>query len=164
MIYTGKISRSLPTVEFPEDFLLGFNKSHWSNEEETLCLLKEVIFPYITKVKKELKLPQNQVACLIWDTFKAQSTEKVKLELEHLDIKDVEVPKNMTHLLQPLDLTTNGIVKKMEQRAFSDYFTNCITEVLLADPKRDVTAIKVDLKLSTLKPIHAKIIQNYRSI
>ena len=127
-------------------------------------LLKEVIFPYITKVKKELKLPQNQVAFLIWDTFKAQSTEKVKLELEHLDIKDVEVPKNMTHLLQPLDLTTNGIVKKMEQRAFSDYFTNCITEALLADPKRDVTTIKVDLKLSTLKPIHAKIIQNYRSI
>ena len=129
MIYTDKTSRSLPTAEFPEGFLLGFNKSHWSNEEETLRLLKEVISAYITKVKKKLKLPQNQVACLIWDAFKAQSIEKVKLELEHLNIKDVEVPKNMTHLLQPLDLTTNGVVKKMEQREFRDYFTNCIIEV-----------------------------------
>ena len=46
----------------------------------------------------------------------------------------------------------------MEQRKFSDYFTNCFTETLLGDPKRDVTTIKVDLKLSTLKPIHAKTV------
>ena len=79
MIYTGKTSHSLPTAEFPEGFLLGFNKSHYSNEEETLRLLKEVISPYITKVKKKLKLPQNQVDYLIWDAFKAQSRENVKL-------------------------------------------------------------------------------------
>ena len=90
MIDTGKTSRSLPTAEFPEGFLLGFNKSHWSNEEETLRLLKEVISAYIAKVKKKLKLPPNQVACLIWDAFKAQLTEEVKRELEHLNIKDVE--------------------------------------------------------------------------
>ena len=75
-----------------------------------------------------------------------------------MNIKDIEVPKNMTHLLQPLDLTTNGVVKKMEQRKCSDYFTNCITEALLADPKPDVTTTKVDLKLSTLKPIHTKTV------
>jgi hypothetical protein len=158
LIYTGKTTRSLPAVEFPEGFLLGFNKSHWSNEEETLRLLKQVISPYISKMKRKLKLPEDQVACLIWDAFKAQSTEAVKLELENLNIKDVQVPKNMTHLLQPLDLTTNGVVKKMEQREFSNYFTTCITEAMLADPNRDVASIKVDLKLSTLKPLHAKTV------
>ena len=59
---------------------------------------------------------------------------------------------------QPLDLATNGVVMKMEQRRFSDYFTDCITETLMADPKQAVTTIKVDLKLSTLKPIHAKTV------
>ena len=54
-------------------------------------------------MKKKLKLPQNEVPCLTWDGFKAQSREKVKMELEHLNIKDVEVPKNMIHLLQLLD-------------------------------------------------------------
>ena len=47
----------------------------------------------------------------------------------------------------------------MEQREFGDYFTNCITEALLADDlKWDVSTTKVDLKLSTLKLIHAKTI------
>jgi len=64
----------------------------------------------------------------------------------------------MTHLLQPLDLTTNGAMKKMENCAFSEYFTNCITKELLKDPERDVTNIDVDLKLSTLKPKHGKVV------
>ena len=69
------------------------------------------------------------------------------------------VPKNMTHLLQPLDLTTNASVKKMEKKCFSEYFTNAITKEMLRDPKRDVTTIEVDLRLSTLKPEHAKVMR-----
>ena len=53
MIYTGKTSCSLPAAKFCESFLLGFNKLYWSNEEETLCLQKEVISPYMTKVEKK---------------------------------------------------------------------------------------------------------------
>ena len=59
--------------------------------------------------------------------------------------------------MQPLDLTTNASVKKMEKRAFSDYFTSTITEAMLQNPQRDVTTIEVDLKLSTLKPMHGKL-------
>ena len=66
------------------------------------------------------------------------------------------VPENMTHLLQPLHLTTNASVKKMEKKCFSGYLTNAITKEMLCDPKRDVTAIEVDLPLSALKPEHAR--------
>ena len=69
------------------------------------------------------------------------------------------VPKNMTHLLQPLDLTTNVSVKKMEKKCFSEYFPNAITKEMLGDPKRDVTTIEVDRRLSTLKPEHAKVMR-----
>ena len=62
------------------------------------------------------------------------------------------VPKNLTHLLQPLDITTNGKIKKMEKQAFSEYFTSSIMAELLADPPKDVTTIKLDLRLATLKP------------
>ena len=65
----------------------------------------------------------------------------------------------MTHLLQPLDLTTNASVKKMEKKCFNEYFTNAITKEMLRDPKRDVTTIEVDLRLSTLKPEHAKMMR-----
>ena len=65
----------------------------------------------------------------------------------------------MTHLLQPLDLTTNASVKKMEKKCFSEYFTNAITKEMLRDPKRDVTTIEVDLRLSTFKPKYAKVMR-----
>ena len=77
-------------------------------------------------MKKKLELPNIQVACLNSDVFKSQSTEKVKLELEHLNIKDVKVPKHMIHLL--------------EQSEFS--VTICLTKALLTDPKQDVTKLK----------------------
>ena len=70
------------------------------------------------------------------------------------------VPKNMTHLLQPLDLTANASVRKMEKKCFSEYFKNAITKEMLRDPKRDVTTIEVDLRLSTLKPEHARVMRN----
>ena len=47
----------------------------------------------------------------------------------------------MTHLLQPLDLTTNASMKKME----SDYFTNVIIKEMLCDPTCDITTIEIDL-------------------
>ena len=77
--------------------------------------------------------------------------------MEDYNLVTVMVPKNLTHLLQPLDLTTNRSFKKMESNAFRDYFRNTITKELDSDPNKDVTTIKVDLKFSTLKPIHAKL-------
>ena len=64
----------------------------------------------------------------------------------------------MTHPFQSSDLTTNLTVKKMKQQEFNNYFTTCITEFLRNDPNRDVTTVKVDLKLCNLKPRYAKLI------
>ena len=64
------------------------------------------------------------------------------------------VPKNMTHLLQPLDVTTNGTIKKIEKKEFSNYITSIITNEMLIDSSCDVATIKIDLKLSTLKLLH----------
>ena len=157
LIYTGKTKRSLPSVKFSKGFCLAYNPKHWSNETETLRLIDEVLVPYITKVKEAKSLPPTQKSLLLWDAFKAQSTEVVKASLEANKIEVVTVPKNMTHLLQPFDLTTNAVFKKFEKRAFSEYFTSCIMKALELEPDRDVTSIEVDLRLSTLKPRHAKV-------
>ena len=107
LIYTGKTARSLPSVEFPNVFCLSYNPKHWSNENETINLLKSVVDPYICQVRQELGLQNDQKALILWDEFKVQSTDKVTKELERLKIVQVMVTENMTHLLQPLDLTTN---------------------------------------------------------
>ena len=136
---------------------MSYNESHWSNEKESLKLLKEVINPYVEKVKEEMGLPIEQKALLIWDAFKGQQSQVITDALDNYNLVTVMVPKNLTHLLQPLDLTRNGSFKKMEKAAFRDYFTNTITRELEIDPEKDVTTIKVDLTLSTLKPIHAMV-------
>ena len=159
LIYTGKTAHSLPSVEFPDGFCLSYNPKHWSNEDGTINLLESVVDPYFCQVREELGLQNDQKALILWDAFKPQSTDKVSKELKGLNIVQVMVPKNMTHLLQPLDLTTNASVKKMEKKCFSEYFTNAITEEMLRDPKRDVTTIEVDLPPSTLKPEHAKVMR-----
>ena len=74
LIYKGKTKRSLPSVEFPEGFSLSYNESHWSNEKESLKLLKEIINPYVEKVKEEMGLPMTQKALLIWDAFRGQQS------------------------------------------------------------------------------------------
>lgn len=54
-------------------FLLGFvtqNHQHWSNEEETLKLIQEIINPYIVKKCAQLKLAEEQKALFIWDVFR----------------------------------------------------------------------------------------------
>ena len=75
--------------------------------------------PYIKKFKEEKGLPNDQKYLLIWDAFKAQYMANVSDVLSKHGIESVIVPKNMTHLLQPLDLTTNDSLKKIEKRAFS---------------------------------------------
>ena len=135
LIYTRKTAHSLPTVEFPCGFCFSYNPKHWSNTYEMINLLESVVDLYFCQVREELGLQNDQKAFILWDAFKAQSTDKATKELEHLNIVQVMVPKNMTHLLQPLDLTVNASVMKMERKCFSEYFTNAITKEMLHDPK-----------------------------
>ena len=62
--------------------------------------------------------------------------------------------------MKPLDLTTNFSLKKFVKKAFSEYFSSAIVKALNNDPARDVTTFKVDLCLSTLKPLHVKVISD----
>ena len=65
-------------MQFPEGFCLSFNETHWSNEAETIRLLKKVIVHYAETTRKKLNLPNDAKVLLIWDVFKAQSCDLVK--------------------------------------------------------------------------------------
>ena len=149
----------LPTVDFPDGFCLSYNEKHWSNEKETVRLIEQVLVSYIKKFKEEKGLPNDQKSLLIWVAFKAQSTANVSDVLSKHGIESVMVPKNMTHLLQPLDLTKNASLKKIEKRTFSKYFSSSIMEALKQNPTRDVTTIKVDLRLSVLKLLRDNVMK-----
>ena len=155
IIYAGKTKASQPRdVKFPPGFCVTQNPNHWSNEEETLKLVREIINPYIVKKRIELKLPEEQKTLVIWDVFKGQMTPAIKRELQSLNIELVPVPANMTHFFQPLDLTVNGSAKKFIRRKFITYYSSEVKNQL--DSGKNLDDIEVDFRLSKIKPLHAQ--------
>ena len=120
---------------------------------KTLQLIDGIFMLHIEKAKKDLNLTNDQNSVLIWDAFTGQNTDAVNNRLSELNIFTVNVPKNLTHLLQLLDLTTNAAFKNIERKEFSNHFTLTILKELIKDPNLDVMTISVDLRLTTLKPI-----------
>ena len=81
--------------EFPEGFNACYTENHWSNEEKIIQLLEEVIFPFITSKRAEHQMSADQRALLIFDVFKAHTTENVLDLMEENSCEMVSVPANM---------------------------------------------------------------------
>ena len=69
LIYGGKTTKSLPRFEFPKDFSLSTNPKHFSNTDESLKFLKEVIKPYVIKQRQTLKCSTDQKSLVIMDVY-----------------------------------------------------------------------------------------------
>ena len=114
LIYGGKTSKSLPRVNFPKSFSLSANPKHYSNEQESIKVLEEIIIPYVKKERERLGMEKDQAALLIMDVFKGQMTSPVLKVLSNNNILLQSVPTNFTYLFQPLDVEggPNGFVKR----------------------------------------------------
>ena len=155
IIYGGKTKASQPRgVTFPTGFCVTQNSKHWSNEQETLKLIDNIINPYVIDKRADLHLPETQKALIVWDVFKGQMTQRVKDRLTSLNLELVPVPANMTHFFQPLDLTVNGSAKKFVRNQFTEYYSGAVKEQL--DSGKQLDDIDVDFRLSTVKPLHAE--------
>ena len=71
LIYKGKTNQSLRKVDFPDVFSLSVNKTHYSNEEEALKFIDEIILPHVQKRQAKLRYG-NQKALLIFNIFRGQ--------------------------------------------------------------------------------------------
>ena len=120
LIYGGKTQRSLLRMKFPHSFSLSGNKKHFSNTQESLKLIDEIIIPYDEKECGMLDLGEDQRALLIIDVFSGQMIDSVIEKLKENNIKLTRVPANMANLFQPLDLTGNGSAKAFLKKKFTE--------------------------------------------
>ena len=123
LIYGGKTQQSLPRFKFPNEFSLSANPKHFSNTEESIKFLKEVIEPYIKKQRELLKCPSDQKALVVMDVFTGQMTKDVLDAYKDANVCIVNVPPNMTKFYQPLDLTVNGYAKRFLKRKFNEWYS-----------------------------------------
>ena len=69
LIYGGKTDRRIPKVDFRKEFSLSANPKHFSNEEQSLKLLQDIIIPYMRKERERLGLDISHPGLLIMDVF-----------------------------------------------------------------------------------------------
>ena len=85
-------------------------------------LIDKIIARYFEKVKEELQVPNYQNFLPLWDAFKRQGIPRVQERLAELGAVIVMLPKVMTHLLQPLDVTNNGITNKIKKKGIQELY------------------------------------------
>ena len=152
-IYKGKRSQSVPKVQFPNGFSLSAKLKHYSNQTESLKFLKEIILPYVKTTRERLEL-ETQPALLIYDFFRGQTTDKFLDVLKDNNFLSTKIPPNLTHVLQPHDLTVNKFAKDFMKGKFNTWFSRQIS--LGLENGVELDDIEVDYRLSVLKPLHAK--------
>ena len=128
LIYAGKTERGIPNIKFTKSFSLSTNPTHFSNETESLKLMKEIAIPYFQTERKKLGLAANHSGLIIMGVFKGQATDAVQNLLKKNNIFFTKVPANMTNLFQLLDLTVNGYAKSYLKKLFTAWFAKQITD------------------------------------
>ena len=153
LIYGGKTQQSFPKFDFPDSFNLSVNPKHFSNTEESIKMLDDIIIPYVKCERSNLGIGEDQSALLILDVFKGQMKEPVKQKVKENHILFVRVPANMTNIFQPLDLTVNGSFKSLMKSKFTEWYSKEIGKQL--EENIPIEDIEIKLKVSVLKPLHA---------
>jgi hypothetical protein len=111
--------------------------------------VKNVIIPEVQRMKEEKGIAASTPALCILDVFKAHRVDQVVQLFNENNIKLVFVPANCTGELQPLDLAGNAEFKNSLKASFIDWYAEKVKV-------NEVDDIEVDLRLSTMKPIHAQ--------
>ena len=90
-MYSSVTDRSHSEIKFLGSFHITHSSNHWSNEPIVIDYLKEIIFPYLEKKCKNLKLEKNSKVLLISSVFKRQTTSALNKLLRNNDIVAIHV-------------------------------------------------------------------------
>ena len=138
----------MPKVNFPREFSLSVNEKHFSNTQESLKLIKDIINPSVKEERKRLGRNSDQMALLIIDVFRGQMTEPVLNIFKKYNVYLVKVPANMTDIFQPPDLTVNNSAKSFFNRKFTQWYSPQIQMGM--ENGKDIDEIEAKLNLTTL--------------
>lgn len=133
------------------------SENHWSNETTMLRFAENILIPYVRETGDRLDLALKQPALAIFDVFAAHRVQSFIDKLTKAGIRIRYVPGGCTGELQPLDLSGNAQLKENVKNQFTNWYANQVSEQLC---KKDIKDINIDLRLSLIKPQHAKWLIN----
>ena len=162
LLFQGKTTRCHPSVTFPEGWDIWHSENHWSNEETMVRYIERIIIPYVAKKRITLKLEQSQMALVLFDCFKGQTTHAIESLLEKNNIVSVQIPPNCTDKLQPMDISINKPMKNGLRTRFQTWYANEIQKQL---KEVSLDQVQVPVSASIIKPLSANwIISTWQEI
>ena len=139
-----------PSIHFQKNFMLP--KPLIIGIMRKKVLPRRDLIPDIETQREEID--SSSPWLLISDIFKGQWTDHVKEIVRQSNGKMVSVPNNWTRNYQPLDLTINKSWKDFLWKEAQKWYSDQISKQM---PKwKNSHEIKVDVALSTIKPLLAK--------
>ena len=160
VIYAGKTRRCHPNANVPDGWNVTRFGSHWSTQDTMVEYVDMVLAPYMAEQQQILGLSSDAVGLCIFDVFAAHRCDCFLEKLDACGIKHVFVPAGCTGSLQPLDVSINEPFKQHLKEIFSNWYAEQVKNSLEKDDL--VENVKVDLKTSTIKPIHFQwLIKNH---
>lgn len=97
------------------------NAKHWSNEETTIALWKDIILPYVAARRAALG-DDASPAIVLADSFAGHWTPAVTALVQETNaISYIAVPDCLTHIFQPLDLGIIAALKNSVLRRRDDF-------------------------------------------
>ena len=124
--------------------------------------VKNILIPYIKKVKSINGIDKSQKSLIIFDVYKAHQDVALLSLMKENDMLVVFVPASCTGELQPLDLTINKSFKDLMKDSYIKWSAEVFAKSIL---EGDVTRASSHLRISVIKPIHANwLIQNITKI
>ena len=154
IIYQGTTERCHANVVFPDDWDIWHSPTHWSNSETMDRYLDKIILPYVKKTQERLGTDAQPL--LIFDVFKAHKTDDFLQKITDSGAHVVFVPARCTDELQPLDATVNGKYKQLIKSEFQRWFADKVAAAVDEGKQIADIAQSIDLKTSTIKPVHGK--------
>ena len=79
LIYKGKTCRRHPQLPFPQGWDICHTENRWSNEETMRRYIERIFVPFIAKKREVLKLPSDYPALALFDGFKGQTTDGIRM-------------------------------------------------------------------------------------
>ena len=163
LLYEGTADRCHPqSVTFPVAWDIFHTESHWSNSKSVARFVETVLRTWAERQQERNDLPPDQKALLILDVFKAHRTPEVLKAFNDAGWKVLFVLANCTSELQPLDLRVNAQIKAALSDCFTKWYSGSVSKALKEhdnDIEKAVEAVRPDLRLSVVKPLHARWVQ-----
>ena len=124
--------------------------------------VEKVIAPYVERTQK--KLGTTSPPLLIFDVFAAHRTEELAQAVKNIGAACVFIPPRCTDHFQPLDATVNSKYKQLMRGEFQRWFAEKVAVMVAEGRTTQEIAEAVDLRTSTIKPVHAKWLINCQGI